>query len=94
MLVLRIEHAVPDFGAWKRAFDSDPLNRKQSGVRRYRILRSTDGQGFVTVDLELESQVEAEALHAALRKLWGHVQGQIIGRPEARIFELVENGEC
>jgi hypothetical protein len=38
MYILRIEHAVPDFAAWKKAFDSGPLGRKRSGVRRYRIL--------------------------------------------------------
>jgi hypothetical protein len=25
MPILRIEHPVPDFDAWKTAFDSDPL---------------------------------------------------------------------
>jgi hypothetical protein len=25
MIILRIEHAVPDFEAWKKAFDSDPI---------------------------------------------------------------------
>jgi hypothetical protein len=31
MPILRIEHAVPDFNGWKRAFDSDPVDRKGSG---------------------------------------------------------------
>jgi len=34
MHILRIEHPVPNFDAWKKAFDSDPLGREQSGVRR------------------------------------------------------------
>ena len=25
MHILRIEHPVPDFNAWKRAFDGDPI---------------------------------------------------------------------
>lgn len=37
MFVLRIEHPVPDYEAWKRTFDRDPLGRSRSGVRRYRI---------------------------------------------------------
>jgi len=39
LVVLQIEHPVPDFTEWKMAFDNDPLSRKQAGVRRYRIFR-------------------------------------------------------
>ncbi len=92
MIILRIEHPVPDFAAWKRAFDADPLGRGRAGVRRYRILRTSDAK-FVTVDLELGTLAEAEALRGALEKLWGRVEGQIIGRPEARILEPVEERE-
>jgi len=38
MTILRIEHPIPDFDAWKKAFDSDPVGREKSGVRRYQIL--------------------------------------------------------
>ena len=27
MHILRIEHPVPDYDAWKEAFDSDPISR-------------------------------------------------------------------
>jgi hypothetical protein len=30
MHILRIEHPVPDYDAWKQAFDSDPLNRPRT----------------------------------------------------------------
>jgi hypothetical protein len=36
MHILRIEHPVPNYNAWKAAFDSDPIDREGSGVRRYR----------------------------------------------------------
>lgn len=42
MPILRIEHAVPDFNGWKRAFDSVPADRKWAGVRRYHVLRSLE----------------------------------------------------
>ena len=42
MPIVRIEHAVPSFEKWKQAFDSDPADRKGSGVRRYQILRLQD----------------------------------------------------
>ena len=46
MHILRIEHPVPDYDAWKEAFDSNPISRGWSGVRRYRILRPTDDPNY------------------------------------------------
>ena len=39
--MLRIEHLVLNFDGWKKAFDSDPVGREKSGVRRYQVLRPT-----------------------------------------------------
>ena len=47
MTILRIEHKVPNFDGWKKAFDSDPINHKQSGVRRYHIFRPIDDPTYV-----------------------------------------------
>ena len=69
--ILRIEHAIGDFGAWKRAFDSDPLGRKKSGVRCYRILRPADNPSYVMIDPEFDGSKEAEIFGGALRKMWG-----------------------
>jgi hypothetical protein len=66
MYILRIEHPVPDYDAWKAAFDSDPISRERSGVSRYRIMRTTDDPSHVMVDLEFDSLGEAEAVKAAL----------------------------
>jgi hypothetical protein len=66
MHILRIEHPVPNYDAWKAAFDSDPIDRERSGVRRYRILRATDDPNYVMIDLEFDSASEAEAVKAAL----------------------------
>jgi hypothetical protein len=66
MYILRIEHPVPDYDAWKAAFDSDPIGRERSGVRRYRILRATDDPSYVIIDLEFEGLSEVEAVKAAL----------------------------
>jgi hypothetical protein len=35
--ILRINHPVADYDAWKVAFDRDPIGRERSSVRRYRI---------------------------------------------------------
>lgn len=33
MPILQIEHTVRDYDAWKQAFESDPVGRKQGGAR-------------------------------------------------------------
>jgi hypothetical protein len=93
MYILRIEHPVPDFGGWKKAFDSDPVGRKKSGVRRYRVLRPIDDANYVMIDLEFDTASQAEALLAAMRVVWGRVEGKIMMNPQARIVEAVETNE-
>ena len=93
MHILGIEHPVPDFNAWKKAFDSDPVGRERSGMRRYRVLRPIDDPNYVMVDMEFDSQSEAEAFHATLRGLWSHVEGTVMKNPQARIVEAVESKE-
>jgi hypothetical protein len=92
MPILRIEHAVPSFDAWKEAFDNDPVDRQQSGVHRYRVFRPIDDPNYIMVDLEVDSSSEAEAFRTALRDLWGRVA--VVGdNPQARIVEAVEDKE-
>ena len=90
MFILRIEHPVMDYDGWKKAFDSDPAGRKKSGVRQYRVLRPVDDPKYVMIDLEFDTKEQAEALLAAMRKVWGEVQGKIILKPIVRITEAVE----
>ena len=65
--VLRVEHPVADFEAWKRdGFDRDPVGRERGGVHRYRVLRFEGGESIVAaVELEFESRAEAAAFAAA-----------------------------
>jgi ribosomal protein L35AE/L33A len=93
MVILRIEHPVPNYDTWKQAFDSDPAGRKQSGVHRYRILRSLDEPNYVLIDLEFNTKSEAEALLAQMREVWGRVEGTVMWNPQARIVEVVESKE-
>ncbi|HMN28350.1 MAG TPA: hypothetical protein PKE45_09375 [Caldilineaceae bacterium] len=93
MYILRIEHQVPDFAAWKKAFDSDPVGREKSGVRRYRVLRASDNANYIMIDLEFDQAGQAEALLAAMRGVWGRVEGTIMMSPQARIGEVVETTE-
>jgi hypothetical protein len=88
MPILRIEHGVPAYAGWKEAFDSDPLGRKRSGVRRYQVVRAMDDPNYVMIDLEFDGLEEAETFRSALERLWGGVQ---VRNPRARIIEVVEN---
>jgi hypothetical protein len=69
-IVLRIEHTVGNFDSWKAAFDSDPIGRQKSGMRRYRILRPIDDPSYVMIDLEFDDLEEAENFSSELRNLW------------------------
>lgn len=91
MPILRIQHSVPNFEGWKRAFDSDPMDRKGSGVRRYHVYRAVADPNLVMVDLELDTLAEAELLLGRLWQLWAGAGGAVMRHPEAWIVETVES---
>ena len=91
MPILRIQHSVPNFQGWKRAFDADPMDRKGSGVRRYQVHRSVTDPDFVMIDLEFDSVAEAEKLLEKLRHLWAGPGQAMMRNPEAWIMETVES---
>jgi hypothetical protein len=90
MPLLRIEHRVPDFEGWKQAFDSDPADRRGSGVRRYQVLRSVEDPNFVMIDLEFDSLAEAEGLLNKMRQIWMGPGKAVMMDPRAHIAETVE----
>jgi len=90
MIILRIEHKVPSFDGWKKAFDSDPINRQKSNVMQHRIYRPVDDPNYVIIDLEFDHVSDATATLAALRNLWNDVEGKIIFDPQTRVIEMVE----
>jgi hypothetical protein len=91
--ILRIEHPVRDYDDWKRAFDSDPVGREKSGVRRFEVMRAVDDPNYVLIDLEFDSVGEAEGLLGRMRTVWGRVQGPLIGNPRVLIVDPVERVE-
>jgi hypothetical protein len=93
--ILQLEHAITDFDVWKKAFDSDPVRRKEGGVRRYRVLRPVDDPNYIKVDLEFDTSSEAEAFRAALEDLWGSGRAApaLVGSPKTRIVEAVQSEE-
>jgi hypothetical protein len=93
MYILRIEHQVPDYDEWKKAFDSDPVGRERSGVRRYTVHRPIDEPECVMIDLEFDTEEQARALLMALRRVWSRIEGQVISDPKACITEVAEKKE-
>jgi cytidylate kinase len=93
MHILRIEHPVQDYNGWKKVFDSDPINREKSGVKRYTILKETDNPNFVMIDLEFETAKEAEEVSASLHKIWKEMKEKIMHDPRTKIVEVVERKE-
>ncbi len=91
MPVLRIQHAVPNFDAWKRAFDADPMDRRSAGVRRYQVHRSITDPNLVMIDLEFDTAAEAETFLEKLRHLWTGPGGAVMRNPEAWIVETVDS---
>ncbi len=91
MATLQVEHAISDFEVWKKAFQADPVQRKESGVRRYRVLRPVDDPRYVKIDLDFDSVEEADAFRAALQGLWssGRAAPALAGTPQTRIVEEV-----
>jgi len=91
MVILQIEHKVPNFEGWKKAFESDPINRKKSGVHHYRISRPIDDPNYVIIDLEFDNLKDAENTLSALRDLWKDVEGKVMMNPQTRILDMVES---
>ncbi|MBK6635227.1 MAG: hypothetical protein IPG38_13785 [Chitinophagaceae bacterium] len=91
MYILQIEHEVPNYDGWKKAFDSDPINRKQSGVKSYRIYRPKENPGLVIVELDFENIDQLNTTLQALQDLWNKVQGTVIAKAKTKILEIVES---
>lgn len=91
MVQLRISHTVRDFDEWKRMFDSDPVDRRGGGVRRYVIARSAASPDHVLIDLHFDSRAEAEAMQARLRGLWAGPAARMLQDADAAVVDVVES---
>jgi len=91
MYVLNFWHAVRDYAEWKRVFDSDPLGRESSGVRRYTLERPVDDASTVIGELEFDSLDEAETFAGRLQEVWTGLGSQVVADPGLRITEVLEH---
>ena len=90
MYVLNIWHTVADYAEWKKAFDSDPLGREASGVRRYSIERPVDDGNTVIGELEFDSRAEAETFAGRLEEVWKGLGSRVVANAGHRITEVLE----
>lgn len=93
MITLRIEHKIANYDGWKKAFASDPINRKQSGVKRYRVYQPADDDLFVIIELDFENLEQAQSTQAALNRMFGNIDGKLIFGPQTKILYIVEATE-
>lgn len=93
MVILRIEHKIADYDSWKKAFDSDPIDRKKSGVKRYRVYRPVDDDKFVIIDLEFDHLAQAQTTKTALNNIFGNIDGKLVFGPQIKIMNVVETIE-
>ena len=93
MHTLRIEHEVQSYEGWKKAFDSDPINRKRSGVKHYRIYKTAGEPVSVMVELDFDNKENLQTTLLALQQMWNKVQSVVIVSPKVQIVEMIESKE-
>ncbi len=93
MITIRIEHKISNYDGWKKAFDSDPINRKKSGVKRYRIYRPTDNENFVIIDLDFDNFEQARVAQTVLQNIFPKIEGSIIFGAQLKLLNVIEDTE-
>ncbi len=93
MPTLQIEHEIQSYDGWKKAFDSDPIDRKKSGVKSYRVYTLIDNKNAVIVELDFYNIEDLQSTLQSLQNLWNKVQGAVMANPKTRVIELIESKE-
>ena len=89
MHILNYWHTVSDYAEWKKVFDSDPLGREVSGVRRVTIERPVDDEHMVIGHLEFDSLGEAEIFAGRLQEVWKGLAGGVVSNEGHTITEVL-----
>ena len=90
MTTLKIEHKISNYDGWKKAFDSDPIGRKKSGVKRYRIYQPDDKPDIVIIELDFDNIEQAQATQAALQQILPNIEGKLIFDIKLSILNIME----
>ncbi len=87
---LRLRYELDDYDAWRRVFDKDPLDRKGSGARSYRISRDIDNAAAVLVDLDFDTVEAAEAFRTRLRSFMSDPSVPKMARADMTVVATTE----
>jgi len=93
MYVLNFWHTVTDYGEWKKVFDTDPLGRQASGVRRLTIERPVGAERKVVGHLGFDSLGEAETFAGRLQEVWKGPAGSMVSDAGSNISEVLVEQE-
>lgn len=93
MLTIQIEHPIRSYESWKVAFDADPIDRKGSGVRAYRVLQPFDDPHRIVVELDVDDSATAEVVSTKLRALWQTPRAASVLADEAPVVRLLNGVE-
>jgi hypothetical protein len=89
MYVLNFWHTVTEYAEWKKIFDTDPLGRQASGVRRVTIERPIGDEHLVVGHLEFDSLGEAETFAGRLQEVWKGPAGSTVSNAGLNISETL-----
>ena len=92
MTTLHIEHAVTDLATWQAAFDRSGELRAAAGVTTQRVLRPTDDDHYVVVQLEFDESTRATDFLQVLRtQIWSNPSASpaLDGEPRATLLEPI-----
>lgn len=91
MITLRVENVVRDYESWKAVFDKFDRFRADGGVRAYRLARSAEEPGKVTVDLDFDTTDEATAFRTGLEKILSTPQSkeQLVEHKRPHVYDVM-----
>ncbi len=89
MITLRVENVVRDYESWREVFDKFERFRADGGVRAYRVARSEEEAGKVTVDLDFDTTDEATAFRTGLEKIFETPQSkeQLVSHQRPHLYD-------
>ena len=76
MATLHVENTVRDYDTWKATFDKFDRERRDRGVRSYRVVRGHEDPHQVIIDMEFDSTTRAEEFREFL--------SGVVSTPQAR----------
>jgi hypothetical protein len=94
---LHIEHPITDYDTWSAAFARFADQRREAGVRRWRVARPVDDEQYVLVDLDFDRVEKARAFESFLRtQVWTAPANSpaLAGRPSTRVLDLTQEEMC